>query len=181
MDQPLSSAEQVKIIFFWLMLMALIGLGGLGVLLILLTIWGLRMSRKSGSFDYIVTICKVHKILGGAGSTIFLLFSLFFWFYYGDYGDATSFFILGVIVFPSYLVLVNFLFYVPLSKHKEWVVANGIFSTTPVETKHVRTSPLISFGKTASIADELIKLNNLKEANLITVDEFNTLRSNLLR
>lgn len=94
------------------------------------------------------------------------------------------------VLFPAFIIpivpilyiwMFNTLFYTILSKHKEWVVANGIFSTTPVETKHTRTIPLISFGKTASIADELIKLNNLKEANLITLDEFNTLRSKLLR
>ena len=79
-----------------------------------------------------------------------------------------------------YIWMLHSLFYTPLSKHKEWVAANGIFSTTPAETKHTRTTPLISFGKTASIADELIKLNSLKEANLITVDEFNALRSKLL-
>lgn len=79
-----------------------------------------------------------------------------------------------------YIWMLHSLFYTPLSKHKEWVAANGIFSTTPVEPKHARTTPWISFGKTASIADELIKLNSLKEANIITVDEFNTLRSKLL-
>ncbi len=86
----------------------------------------------------------------------------------------------ALMIYPVYSFLFNSLFYTPLSKHKEWVVANGIFSTTPVEPKHTRSAPWISFGKTASIADELIKLNNLKEANLITVDEFNTLRRKLL-
>ena len=86
----------------------------------------------------------------------------------------------GLMIYPVYYLLLNTLFYTPLSKYKEWVVANGIFSNTPVETKYARTAPWISFGKSASIADELIKLNSLKEANLITVDEFNTLRSKLL-
>jgi TM2 domain-containing membrane protein YozV len=86
----------------------------------------------------------------------------------------------SLMIYPVYCLLLNTLFYVPLSKHKEWVVANGIFSTTPVETKYARTAPWISFGKSASIADELIKLNNLKDANLITLDEFNALRSKLL-
>jgi len=80
-----------------------------------------------------------------------------------------------------YIWMLHNLFYTPVSRHKDWVVANGIFSTAPVETKYARTAPWISFGKSASIADELIKLNNLKDANLITVDEFNTLRSKLLR
>jgi len=31
------------------------------------------------------------------------------------------------------------------------------------------------------VADELLKLNSLKESNLITLEEFNTLRNKLLR
>jgi hypothetical protein len=179
MDQPLSSTEQVKILFFWIVLVLLVGALGIGVLLILLTLWGLYMSRKYGSFDYVVTVSKAHKTLAALGSIIFTLLSLFFWFWYGDYGDATTFFILGVVVFPIYAVLVNFLFYSPLSKHKEWVVANGVFSTSTTEP--FRNAPWISVGKTALIADELLKLNTLKEANLITLEEFDSLRSKLLR
>lgn len=86
-----------------------------------------------------------------------------------------------------YIWMFNALFYTPLSNHKEWVVANGIFATTEAKEKKRRATPLISLpsfsikaSSNLSVADELLKLNNLKEANLITVDEFNTLRSKLL-
>ena len=65
-----------------------------------------------------------------------------------------------------YIWMFNTLFYTTLSKHKEWVVANGIFSTTEAKEKKPRTIPLISLpnfsikaSSNLSVADEIVKLN----------------------
>jgi hypothetical protein len=183
MNQPLPPAEQAKVFFFWVGLILLIGAGGVGILLILVTSWGLYRMRSTQDFSYIETVRIIHKWLAAIASIGLGAFSSYLVVYYWDkdwYTDYVMCLILSLFIYPVYYLLLNTLFYTPLSKYKEWVVANGMFSTTPAEPKHTRTAPWISFGKSASIADELIKLNSLKEANLITVDEFNTLRSKLL-
>ena len=169
MNQPLPPVEQAKVFFFWVGLILLVGAGGAGILLIIVTLWGLYRMRSTQEFSYMETVRIIHKVFAAIAS---IGFTLIFMINSEKFGDIVGLLriIISMLIYPVYSFLLNTLFYTPLSKHKEWVVANGIFSTTP----------LISFGKTASIADELIKLNNLKEANLITQDEFNTLRSKLL-
>ena len=189
LNQPLPPIEQAKVFFFWVGLILLVGAGGIGILLILVTLWGLYRMRSTHEFSYLDTVFIIHKgfaAIASIGLSTIIAYAVFeYWHrhfddWFAEYVEYVVYLILSLLIYPVYCYLLNTLFYAPLSKHKEWVVANGIFSTTPVEPKHTRTTPLISFGNTPSIADELIKLNNLKEANLITVDEFNILRSKLL-
>jgi hypothetical protein len=86
-----------------------------------------------------------------------------------------------------YIWMLHNLFYIPLTNHKEWVVANGIFATTKAKEKEPRTTPLISLptfsiktSSNLSVADEIVKLNKLKEDGLVTQDEFDKLRKALL-
>ena len=171
MNESLPPVEQAKVFFFFLLLSLMIPIG-IGVLLLLVTVWGLYRMRSTNEFSYIDTVRIIHRGFAGIASVGLVLIAMA-----SKVQENIAF---ALMIYPVYSFLFNTLFYVPLSKHKDWVVANGIFSTTPVEPKHTRATPLISFGNTPSIADELIKLNNLKEANLITVDEFNTLRRKLL-
>jgi hypothetical protein len=190
MNQPLPPIEQAKVFFFWVGMILLIGAGGVGILLILVTSWGLYRMRSTQDFSYIETVRIIHKWLAAIASiwlSTIIAYALFeYWHRHFDdwfddwFAEYGVYLILSPLIYFVYSFLLNTLFYAPLSRYKEWVVANGIFSTTPAEPKHTRTAPWISFGKSASIADELIKLNNLKDANLITLDEFNTLRSKLL-
>lgn len=179
MNQPLSPVEQAKVFFFFFLLTVLSLIMGAGSPLALVTVWGLYKMRSTKDFSYIETVRIIHK---GLSVIPIIVLLIIIQAEAGGYDVLTVMvqIVLSLMIYPVYYLLLNTLFYVPLSKHKEWVVANGIFSTAPVETKYARTAPWISFGKSASIADELIKLNNLKDANLITLDEFNTLRSKLL-
>ena len=182
MNQPLPPIEQAKVFFFFVLLTVLSFIVGAGIPLVLVTVWGLYKMRSTHEFSYMETVRIIHKGFAVIASLGFFIAGVVEWSesYNGLSVFSITLIAVSLMIYPVYCLLLNTLFYVPLSKHKEWVVANGIFSTTPAETKHTRTTPLISFGKTASIADELIKLNSLKEANLITVDEFNALRSKLL-
>ena len=182
MNQPLPPIEQAKVFFFFVLLTVLSFIVGAGIPLVLVTVWGLYKMRSTHEFSYMETVRIIHKGFAaiasiGLSTIIAAQAKGHFDYWLAEY---VVYLILSLLIYPVYCYLLNTLFYAPLSKHKEWVVANGIFSTTPAEPKHTRTAPWISFGKSASIADELIKLNSLKEANLITVDEFNTLRSKLL-
>jgi hypothetical protein len=173
MNEPLPPIEQAKVIFFFFLLTVLSLIVGVGIPFVLVTVWGLYRMRSTQDFSYMETVRIIHKGLSVIPALVLLFIAIV--------EKQQVGIVLSLMIYPVYYLLLNTLFYVPLSKHKEWVVANGIFSTTPVETKYARTAPWISFGKSASIADELLKLNNLKDANLITLDEFNTLRNNLLR
>lgn len=173
MNQSLPPIEQAKVFFFFFLLTVLSLIFGVGIPFVLVTVWGLYRMRSTQDFSYMETVRIIHKGLSAIPALVLLFIAIT--------EKQQVGIVFALMIYPVYCFLLNTLFYVPLSKHKEWVVANGIFSTTPVETKYARTAPWISFGKPASIADELLKLNNLKEANLITLDEFNTLRNNLLR
>jgi multisubunit Na+/H+ antiporter MnhG subunit len=172
MNESLPPVEQAKVFFFFLLLSIMIPIV-IGVLLLLVTAWGLYRMRDTHEFSYIDTVRIIHRGFVGIVAVGLVLIAMA-----SKNQEVIAF---ALMIYPMYSFLFSWLFYNPLSKHKEWVVANGIFSTTtPAEPKYARTAPWISFGNTPSIADELIKLNSLKEANLITLDEFNTLRSKLL-
>lgn len=83
-----------------------------------------------------------------------------------------------------YLYLFTYLFYTPINNHKDWIIANGIFAT---ELKEPRSTPLISLPSffikkysNLSVADELVKTNKLKDDGLISQEEFDKLRKDLL-
>ncbi|MEI6069672.1 MAG: SHOCT domain-containing protein [Methylococcaceae bacterium] len=175
MNQPLSPIEQAKVFFFWVGLILLIGAGGAGILLILVTSWGLYRMRSTHDFSYLDTVFIIHKWFAALAS-LGLLVLVTIWY-------KAEVIVFALMIYPVYSFLLNTLFYAPLSKHKEWVVANGMFSTSPVEAKEPRTVPFISFGNPSSLAlaDELLKLNNLKDSNLLSEEEFSILRKRLLK
>ena len=192
MNQPLPPVEQAKVFFFWVGLILLVGAGGAGILLIIVTLWGLYRMRSTHDFSYLETVRIIHKGFAAIATVGLALLSIFvvnndlMYDHNVHVGDMIAI-VLSLMIYPVYYFLLNTLFYAPLSNHKEWVVANGIFATTEAKKKKPRSTPLISLpnfsikaSSNLSVADELIKLNNLKEANLITVDEFNALRSKLL-
>lgn len=83
-----------------------------------------------------------------------------------------------------YLYLFTYLFYTPINNHKDWIIANGIFAT---ELKEPISTPLISLPSffikkysNLSVADELVKINKLKDDGLISQEEFDKLRKDLL-
>lgn len=90
----------------------------------------------------------------------------------------------GLILTPIsvYLLMLLFsvLYFRPLEKHQEWVVKNGIFSDLEdanVATGIMGRDKLSSF----SIADELIKWNDLLEKKLISQEEFDKAKQRLLK
>lgn len=183
MNQPLSSNEQAKVFFFCVMLILLIGAGGLGIFLILLTFWGLRLACNTNDFSHVSTVRIIHRVCAVFASVGLFLYSVVMMVDYGvlDY-ENDLLMLLSLIIFPVYSFLFDWLFYTPINKHKEWVVNNGIFATTVADSKKVSSLAAFSNKKSSniSIADELVKWNNLKEAGLVTEEEFAKARKDLL-
>lgn len=80
-----------------------------------------------------------------------------------------------------FMKLFNFLYFTPLEEHKEWVVSNGIFSDLKDHEDDDSTGimgrdKLSSF----SVADELIKWNDLLEKELISQEDFDKAKQKLL-
>ncbi len=183
MYSPLLPNEQAKVILFSLLLVPLIGAGGLGILLILITLWGVYMMKKSKDFQYIETISKLHKycaILVSLGSFIFIIGLLIYSRHSG--GEEYAFIIIVSMSFASflYMFLYKTLFYIPLSNHKDWIIANGIFATSEKEDKP--STSILKRDKVSSysVAGELQKWVKLKEEGHISQEEFDKIRKDLL-
>jgi hypothetical protein len=173
MNTPLTYKEQATLSLFIILLIPTCLIFGAGVIPTLAIFVGIYYAKAEKDFGYLETVFKVVQ------------------YYIALFGVVVSINIvsqhsthaLDVLIFAGipvlYLLGFNYGVVAPLRKHQTWVVNQGIF-LNKVRSEAFRTAPWISFGKSASIADELIKLNNLKDANLITLDEFNTLRSKLL-
>jgi hypothetical protein len=173
MNTPLTYKEQATVILFIILLIPTCLFFGAGVIPTLAIFVGIYYAKAEKDFGYLETVFKVvqyYIALFGVVISIVIVSQ--------HYIHALEVLICAGIP-VLYLLGFNYAVVVPLRKHQIWVANQGIF-LNKVRSETYRTAPWISFGKTASIADELLKLNNLKEANLITVDEFNTLRSKLL-
>jgi len=84
----------------------------------------------------------------------------------------------------AYFILVHFLFLKPLKSHRDWIVANGIFSSKPKSAIQSNLDVDIIKGeklKQYSVADELLKWAKLKEDGHISEIEFKEARDKLLK
>lgn len=186
-NKPLDSRDQSKILIFWMLLTPTV-IFLVGVIPAIFLGFGLFMMKKNKDFSHIITAVRSFSIY----TSLFLIGSLLFAFYYsttlnGPEPDADSF-VYSLVWFGAsiaYLILVKFLFLNPLSKHREWVEINGIFSTKPksnldnsiVEFEIIKGEKL----KQYSVADELTKWAKLKEDGHISDEEFNDARNKLLK
>lgn len=89
--------------------------------------------------------------------------------------------ILTPIAVSLFMSLFGFLYFKPLEEHREWVVNNGIFSDLK---ENVDDDSMGIMGRdklsSYSVADELIKWNNLLEKKLISQEEFDKAKQKLL-
>ena len=107
--------------------------------------------------------------------------------HYYDYYDQQFFVSLiftGIAL--SYLIAVQFLFYAPMNRHREWVEVNGIFSTKSKSYNDSKNKSVVDIIKGEklkqySVADELTKWAKLKEDGYISEEEFNEARAKLLK
>jgi hypothetical protein len=181
MNTPLTYKEQATLSLFIILLIPTCLIFGAGVIPTLTIFVGILYAKAEKDFGYLETAFKVVQyytmlfaIVLGSVATI-SSFSM-----HSSRSDSLLTLLVDVGIPAIYLFGFNYAVVAPLRYHQTWVVNQGIFLNKE-RTETFRNTPLISFGKTALIADELLKLNNLKEANLVTLEEFDSLRSKLLR
>ena len=79
-----------------------------------------------------------------------------------------------------FMFIFNSLFFRPLEEHKNWIVKNGVFS----DEKNVKSDSTNIVGRdnlsSYSVADEMLKWNDLLEKGLISKEEFEKAKAKLL-
>jgi D-alanyl-lipoteichoic acid acyltransferase DltB (MBOAT superfamily) len=103
---------------------------------------------------------------------------------YYDKKETTMVALATIVALPItvgfFMFIFNSLFFRPLEEHKNWIVKNGIFSDEKNEesssTNIVGRDNLSSY----SVADEMLKWNDLLEKELISKEEFEKAKNKLM-
>lgn len=185
-NQHLDSNDTAKLLIFTLLLVPSI-VFGFGILPTIFLVFGLYMMKKTQSFSHIETAIKSYKIYMHAAFIVGILFTLYWgnkYYTYKDYSDEFGASFILTFIPIIYIVLINVLFKKPLSLHSNWVEKNGLFTTkTGEQSKDKGLDMNIIKGgelRSYSVADELIKWNDLLEKKLISLEEFNKAKNKLL-
>ncbi len=199
---PLTGGDRIKVVVFFLILAGTTFFGVIPLLIVLASIY---IMKKDKSFSPIINSkkhIKVYLIL------LALLLSIFTSCYY--YRDNTRSWrmeemqedeaqiyiakkqtetamvaLAGLVLTPITVSLLmslfSILYFKPLEEHQEWVVNNGIFADLK-DIKNDDSTAIMGIDKLSSfsVADELIKWNDLLEKKLISQEEFNKAKRKLL-
>jgi hypothetical protein len=168
---PLSGGDRVKVISFFTLLILPFAWFGLSVPVILIIGIAIYIMKKDKSFSPILKSknwIKLYLILLG----ILLISGV------GDNHEFSDIVmgILCLIFLWSLLFIFDFLFFKPLEEHQDWVVKNGIFADKEKAINIIDKDN----GKSYSVADELIKWNDLFDKGLITQEEFEEQKKKIL-
>lgn len=196
---PLAGGDRIKVVIFFLVLAGTIFFG---VIPILIALSGIFIMKKDKSFSPIIKSKKYIKgylILLALGATILTAVVYYddntgYWHrddmqkqgYVEKIQEETAMIagaglVLTLIAVPLLMSLFSMLYFRPLEEHQEWVVSNGIFSDLK-ENEDDDSTGIMGRDKLSSfsVADELIKWNDLLEKNLISQEEFNKAKQKLL-
>lgn len=201
-DSPLTGGNRIKIIsFFAFLILPFAWLGG-SVLIILIAIISLYIMKKDQSFAPIISAkkyMKVYLIVIALGITIFsslVYYSANTGYYHRDDMKIDGYekkiitqsaMIAGVGIIVATPIAVGFLMFIfnslffrPLEEHKNWIIKNGIFS----DEKNVKSDSTNIVGRdnlsSYSVADEMLKWNDLLEKGLISKEEFENAKNKLM-
>lgn len=193
-SEPLTSEDQSKLLIFALLMLPTIPLMLAGVIPIVLLAFGIYMMRKSQDFSHIEVAVKNFKrftyLVALIGVAVFIDNFIDYlkkdsgW-YYSSIEDNMWYGFWTLVSAIAYSFIVEHLFLKPLSKHRDWVAENGIFSfksSLLIQNKEkeldiIKGEKLKQF----SVADELLKWAKLKEDGHITDEEFKQAREKLLK
>ena len=201
-DSPLTGGNRTKIISFFAFLILPFAWFGGSVLIILIAIFSLYIMKKDQSFTPITNAKKYMKaylIVVALGITI--ISSLVYYNekdYSYDYSSGsynkvynenikteTGMVAIGGLIATPFVVgffmlIFNSLFFRPLEEHKNWIIKNGIFS----DEKNVKSGSTNIVGRdnlsSYSVADEMLKWNDLLEKGLISKEEFENAKNKLM-
>ncbi len=199
---PLAGGDRIKIVIFFLVL---VGTIFFGVIPILIVLAGIYIMKKDKSFSPITKSKKYIKgylILLALGATVITSIAYYdsntsYWRmdrmqeqekknYISNLQKKTAMvagagLVLTPIAVSLLMSLFSMLYFRPLENHQEWIVSNGIFSDIK-ESEDDDSTGIMGRDKLSSfsVADELIKWNDLLEKNLISQEEFNKAKQKLL-
>ncbi len=199
---PLAGGDRIKIVIFFLVL---VGTIFFGVIPILIVLSGIYIMKKDKSFSPITKSKKYIKgylILLALGATVITSIAYYdsntsYWRmdrmqeqekknYISNLQKKTAMvagagLVLTPIAVSLLMSLFSMLYFRPLENHQEWIVSNGIFSDIK-ESEDDDSTGIMGRDKLSSfsVADELIKWNDLLEKNLISQEEFNKAKQKLL-
>lgn len=187
-DTPLTSSDHGKILIFVLLMLPPTGFF-VGIVPSLFLLFGVFMMKKNNDFSHIATAVRNSRLYLYLIIAILSSFALWFATTLGaedKWDRLTGQFIgscVGIGVTFLYLMIIDKLFYFPLSQHKAWVADNGIFSSKPKASTQSSDIDIIKGErmKSFSVADELIKWAKLKEDGHISEQEYNDARKKLLQ
>lgn len=97
--------------------------------------------------------------------------------------EALLFIIIPLILSPILITLIDFLFFDVLKRHEKWIIENGLFSDFKNEKSIIEktTEKIQSLKKEPqNSADELLKWAELKEKGVISNEEFQKIKENIV-
>jgi len=201
-DSPLTGGDRTKIIAFFAFLILPFAWFGGSVLIILITIFGLYIMKKDKNFKPILNAKKWMKVyLIVLAIAITIIASIVY------YNENTGYWHRDDMKTPGYekkiitqsamiaggglliatpiavgffMFIFNSLFFRPLEEHRNWIVKNGVFS----DEKNVKSDSTNIVGRdnlsSYSVADEMLKWNDLLEKGLISKEEFAKAKAKLM-
>jgi len=186
---PIPSSSQAKVLIYFIALIPPAILL-VGLIPMIFFIFGVAMAQRSRDFGHIETAARNIAIYVMLILIVCLGFLAYFLVVHIDYGyyesremdDIIPFAIMSGIAF-AYLLATRFFLVVPLAPYRDWIEAQGIFSSKKAASRPgtadmeiIRSEKFRQY----SVADELIKWSRLYEDGHIGRDEFDQIKGRLL-
>lgn len=198
-DSPLTGGDRTKIIAFFAFLILPFGWFGGSIIIILIAIFGLYIMKKDQSFKAIINAKKWMKAYLVLVALFLTVVSSVAYYDSADFDYDKDFNRVynenvkvetamvagaGLIATPIavgfFMFVFNSLFFRPLEEHQNWITKNGVFS----EEKNSKNDSTNIVGRdnlsSYSVADEMLKWNDLLEKGLVTKEEFEKAKTKLM-
>ena len=174
-DTPLSGGERISIILYFIILLGMCSLVGLGIIPLVTSIATLYIIKTNKNINSIKMSKKI-IIIVCIGTTLILGF-----FGYKAKGGVWNELVFLSLLSLALIVLANELFFKIIEKRQKWIIENGVFADTPKESKNQSVIIGRDNLRLFSVADEMLKWNELLEKGLVTKEEFDAAKQKLLQ
>lgn len=183
---PINGEERIRVVTYFLILVvsSIMLVGIIPLIITLCSIYILKKDKKFSSILMSEKLVNSYIIIISIG-----LMGLSIYEQILHYINFEEFIISRTYVyepfFASFFVLIiiplfKYLYFSILKKHREWILQNGIFADIEKQEKYVGSNNSKS-KENCSIADELLKWSALLEKNMLTQEEFEKIKQNLLK
>ncbi len=170
---PLDGADRTKIIVYFALLILPFMWFGVSIVILLIVTFSIYIMKKDKNFKSIIKAKEYISIYLYVAALVFISIGLL------NYGDGWILAIISVVSLLILLLSFEYLFFDVLKKHEIWIINNGIFADYKDEKSFIGKVQTIQKEQT-SIADELLKMAELKKQGLITDEEFHKAKEKIL-